>query len=222
MKKKNKSHIVYKAQNEHTGEVYIGATTNSIHQRQLDHTERANRGEQGHFHEAIATYGPEAFTWTQIDTVNSVDELARKEKEYIIQYDSKDNGYNSDAGGGIKKTVYQYKIEDGSLVNTYDCLEQAASSVDASKTCVGNACRGQNKTCNGYIWSYSSTFPIGLKDKRKKSVIQLDLDDNFMAEYKSVAEASRITGLSKTCISRCCRGERKKSGGYRWRYVKIE
>jgi len=216
----NNNYIVYKAQNEHTGEVYIGATKNSIHQRKLDHQERAERGEKGQFQEAIGTYGPEAFIWTQIDTASTTDELAQKEKEYIVHYDSKENGFNSDAGGGIQKTVYQYSIEDGSLVNTYDCLSSAAKAVGCKKTSIGNVCTGQNKSCKGYHWSYlSSTSPIKLKDKRRKTVIQMDLDGRILYEYKSVAEASRQTGVSKTCISKVCRGERRKSGGFLWKYI---
>jgi group I intron endonuclease len=218
MMKNNKFNIIYKVENKLTGEVYIGATKNSIHQRKLDHTERANRGEKGEFQEAIGTYGPEAFTWTQIDTASTTDELAQKEKAYVIQYDSKSNGYNSDAGGGIKKTTYQYSL-DGSLVNTYDCLQSAANAVSAGKTSIGNACTGQNKTCKGYVWSYSSTYPMNLTDERRKTVIQMDLDGRILQKYKSVAEASKHTGISKTCISRCCRGEREKSGGFKWKYV---
>ena len=213
------NYIIYKAQNEQTGEVYIGATTNNIHQRRLDHTERANRGGQGCFHEAIATHGSEAFNWGQIDTANSIDELAQKEKEYILEYRSKGQILNKDCGGGFKKTVYQFSIEDGSLVNTYDSLQSAANAVNVYKTSIGNVCIGQNKTCKGYYWSYSShTSPIILKDERKKMVMQLDLEDNFIAQYNSVSEASRQTGVSKTCISRCCRGERESSGGFIWKY----
>ncbi|WP_394345717.1 hypothetical protein [Gelidibacter gilvus] len=40
-----------------------------------------------------------------------------------------------------------------------------------------------------------------------------------IAEYESVAEASRQTGISKSCISKVCRGERKQSGGYIWKYI---
>ena len=46
----------------------------------------------------------------------------------------------------------------------------------------------------------------------------MDLDGRTLQKYKSVAEASRQTGISKTCISRCCRGERDKSGGFKWEY----
>ncbi len=156
----NNNYIIYKAQNEHTGEVYIGATTKSVRQRQLDHTECANRGENNKFHEAIDTYGPEAFTWTQIDSANTVNELAQKEKKYVIHYDSKENGYNSDSGGGIQKTVYQYAIEEGSLVNTFDCLESATCAVSSNKRCISSACLGINKTCKGYYWSYSFLFRL--------------------------------------------------------------
>ena len=61
---------------------YIGATKDDIGTRKRDHIQKANK-ETGHqFQEAIGTYGPEAFSWIQVDTVNSTDELARKEKEY--------------------------------------------------------------------------------------------------------------------------------------------
>lgn len=219
MSKKQKGGIVYSVKNKITGEVYIGVTTNSVHQRQLDHTERSSRGELNKFHEAISTYGADAFSWTQIDTASSNDELAQKEKEYIIHYDSKENGYNSDSGGGIQKTVYQYSIEDGSLLNTYDSLVSASKTVNAHKTCIGNACIGQNMTCKGFYWSYSLSIPFVLQeDKRIKRVIKMDLEGVVIAEYKSVTNASKETGISKTCISRVCRGERNHAGGFRWSY----
>ena len=56
-------------------------------------------------------------------------------------------------------------------------------------------------------------------DLRKKEVFQFSIDGHFLAKYVSVSEASRITELSKTCISRVCRGERKKSGGFLWKYI---
>lgn len=220
--KKNKlksAGIIYTVKCEITGEFYVGATTDSIHQRKIDHQERAKRGDKHAFAQAIATYGVEAFTWKQTDTASTTDELARKEKEYIKKLDSKEGGFNGDAGGGIKKTVYQYSIKDGSLVNTYDCLESAANAVSAYKNSIGNACIGQNKTCKGYYWSYNFSVPFNPeKDLRKKGVIQYSLSGKQLALYESVAEASKHTGISKTCISRCCRGEREKTGGYIWKY----
>ena len=190
-----------------------------MHQRKLDHTERAKRGEQGQFQEAIGTYGPEAFSWTQLDTANSSDELAKKEKEYVIQYDSKENGYNSDSGGGFKKKVYQYSIEGGSLVNQYGCLSSAASEVSANKKSISAACLGKSRSCKGFYWSYSFSDPyIWQDDKRSKKVIQLDFNGVVIGEFQSVMVASEDTGFNRSSIAKVCRGERRHAGGYKWSY----
>lgn len=37
--------------------------------------------------------------------------------------------------------------------------------------------------------------------------------------YESTSDASRKTGLSQSNISECCRGIRKTTGGYTWKYI---
>lgn len=212
------NYIIYKALNNVNNQVYIGATTNSVEQRAQDHIERANRGEEGKFQQAISTYGAGAFEWEQIDTASTVDELAQKEKQYILEYNAKENGYNSDEGGGFKKTVYQYNL-DGSLINSYCCLQDAGNAVNAMKQDISRASLSVNKLFKGFYWSYNFTEPFkSNEDNRKKAVLQYALEGYLVAKYVSVAEASRQTGLSKTSISRACRGERDSSGGYIWLY----
>lgn len=212
------NYIIYKAVNTENNMVYIGATTSSINQRKLDHTKKANRGEEGKFYDAISTYNAEAFIFTQIDTASSIDELAQKEKQYILEYNAKESGYNSDEGGGFKKTVYQYNL-DGSLINSYCCLKDAGNSVNAMKQDISRASLSVNKLFKGFYWSYNFTEPFKPdSDSRKKEVLQYALEGYLVAKYVSVAEASRQTGLSKTCISRACRRERANSGGFIWRY----
>lgn len=215
----NNNHIVYKVLNTQTGEVYVGTTTDSVHQRKLDHTERAMRGEKNKFHQAIKTYGTKAFEWTQIDTANSIDDLAQKEKQYIFEYKSKEDGYNSDLGGGFKKTIYQYNRYNGKLINTFDSLESASNAVNSSRKSISNACLGYNKFCRGFLWSYNKTEDFEQTfDLRKKIVGKYSIEGVLLVEYSSVSDASRLTGISKTCISRCCRGERAQTGGFHWKY----
>ena len=198
---------------------YIGVTKYSLKSRKKDHIQKANK-EIGHqFQEAIGTYGPEAFSWAQVDTANTISELARKEKEYILQYDCKENGYNQDAGGGFKKTVYQYSVDDGLLVGQYDSLESAANAVSGTRKSISAACLGKINNYNGYHWSFSLTIPFkSLLDKRRKEVLQIDVGGNLSAKYKPVAEASKQTGISKSPIAKTCRGEQKQTGGYYWNY----
>lgn len=54
-------------------------------------------------------------------------------------------------------------------------------------------------------------------DKRK-SVIQYDLNNNFIARYESITEASEKTGISQSCIIACCKHRAHTAGGFRWEY----
>ena len=209
--------IVYKVTNQRTEEAYIGITTRSIEERKADHIKKANKGTGGHFQEAIVTYGADAFRWEQIDTATSSNELAEKEKKYILQYDSKENGYNSDSGGGFNKVVYQFDLE-GNLIASFDGLKEIQLTLGHDKRRVSNACLTAT-VWKGHFWSYSqnNTFKPAT-DNRKKQVTQFTLDGAIIAKYSSVSEASRITGISKTCISRCSRNEREQSGGFIWNY----
>ena len=209
--------IIYKVVNTITDEVYIGATTKSIEERKADHLQKSRRKVGSYFQEAIGTYGPDAFSWQQIDTANSTNELAEKEKQYILKYNSKEQGYNSDAGGGFKKIVYQFN-EDGILINSFSSLKEIETTLNYDKRRVSNACTTAT-LWKGSYWSYSlnKTF-IPAIDSRKKKVFQYSLNGEILARYNSVAEASRETGISKTCISRCCRGERRSSSGFLWKY----
>jgi hypothetical protein len=57
-----------------------------------------------------------------------------------------------------------------------------------------------------------------LLDKRRKEVLQIDIEGNLVAQFKSVAEASRQTGISKSPITKTCREEQDQAGGYYWNY----
>ena len=52
---------------------------------------------------------------------------------------------------------------------------------------------------------------------RSEMVLQIDLEGNTIAKYKSLTEASRKTGINLTSISNVCNGKRNTAGGYIWR-----
>lgn len=59
---------------------------------------------------------------------------------------------------------------------------------------------------------------LGDKSHTSKPVIQLSLLGEFIAEYSSQADAARITNIKQSNISKCCKGERKTTGGFMWIY----
>lgn len=51
-----------------------------------------------------------------------------------------------------------------------------------------------------------------------KSIIQFDIDGNFIKEWVSASLVERELGILKPNICKCCKGERKSAGGYIWKY----
>lgn len=68
-----------------------------------------------------------------------------------------------------------------------------------------------------YNSNYGSCTQKISKAKRK-AVLMLDLEGNFIQEFYSSREASRITGISSGNIRSCCIGDRKQAGGRIWKW----
>jgi hypothetical protein len=51
-----------------------------------------------------------------------------------------------------------------------------------------------------------------------KVVLQFDIDNNFIKKYESIKEASLGTGCSKSRIVDVCRGRRKHTKNFIWKY----
>ncbi len=59
---------------------------------------------------------------------------------------------------------------------------------------------------------------FGKDHHRSKTVLQYDLQDNFITEYGSIREAERKTSIKHSNISSVCLGSQKTAGGYKWVY----
>lgn len=211
-----KEGIIYKATNIINGQIYVGATTKDLKQRINDHINKSDKDYNHKFQKAILEFGKENFIWDQIDTAISLNDLALKESKYIEECDSFRNGYNSDRGGGIKKTIYQFN-STGELMNTFDSLSEASNTTAVSEGSISHASLGDRKTSNGFYWTYTNTFDLK-EDSRKKKVEQRSLEHKSINTFDSIAEASAVTGINKCSIAKCCRKERKKAGGFLWEY----
>ena len=75
---------------------YIGKTIHSLHLRKGQHL-RSN--ETTHFHRALRKYGKDMFEWNVIKECKTEKELDNQEINFIKEYDTYKNGYNSTVGG---------------------------------------------------------------------------------------------------------------------------
>lgn len=88
--------IIYKAENIHTGECYIGQTKKDLSRKIFDHEYEAfNRQATNKFHSALREYGRRAFDWSVVATCDDYTKLSKMESTYIKKYDSIKNGYNT-------------------------------------------------------------------------------------------------------------------------------
>lgn len=56
-----------------------------------------------------------------------------------------------------------------------------------------------------------------LRKPRGVSVIQFNMNNEYIAEYRSVTEAYRETGISRESISQCVNNYTHSAGGYLWK-----
>jgi len=75
---------------------------------------------------------------------------------------------------------------------------------------------GYNHSNGGKCNDYETIIKVRNGNQNKKGVIQYSKNGNFIAEYKSRAEASRETGIKVQDISSACRGKIFSAGGYLW------
>lgn len=48
------------------------------------------------------------------------------------------------------------------------------------------------------------------------AIVQLDINNNFITEYRSAKMAEEITGIYRSSIRKCCSGKQKTAGGFKW------
>ena len=123
--------IIYLGYNQITDKRYIGATTGDLDKRIREHLDTGVSNNSTFFTSELLLYGLEKYLFEVIDTAETTDELAQKEIYYINKYNTFHDGYNSDRGGGFKKTIYQFEFDNPEPIATYQSLEEAGNSVNA-------------------------------------------------------------------------------------------
>jgi len=52
----------------------------------------------------------------------------------------------------------------------------------------------------------------------ERAVIQMDLNGGLIKEFKSIKEAAESTNTHNGKIVQVCKGQRKTSNGFKWKY----
>ena len=121
--------------------------------------------------------------------------------------------------------IRQYDL-NGIFIKQYYSYDEIKKEIDVSIVNIQRTCRGIRNSSGGYQWKkVSAEEPITniepIVEVPAVSVRPINCyDDNGMliAEYKSIAEAVRISGVNSKSIRDAAKGKQKHAGGYVWKY----
>ena len=217
-----RTYYIYKATNKINGKSYVGQTCD-FHSRVWQH-QRCYEKEDCDFHRAIKEFGFDNFSWEIIETCESEDRACELEKYYIEKFNTYRDGYNMTKGG--KGAPYHNARAvvlltlDGQYIKRYD------SAMDAEIDGFHNAdvllnCKGKRRQTKGYMFMFEDEYESnGAKTYRKpepngmRSIVQCDMEGNFIQKFKSLQEAASITGTNRTTISGVLSNTYKSANGY--------
>ncbi len=91
--------VIYGLYNIKTNKWYIGQTTQNIDKYIAECYKNGKGGNRTKIAQAIKKYGWESFRSINLDIAITIEELNKKEIEYMVKYDSIKNGYNLREGG---------------------------------------------------------------------------------------------------------------------------
>lgn len=111
--------------------------------------------------------------------------------------------------GTKKRRVFQ--LLNNKVIAEYDSIAEASDNTGYSMQSI-SASINNGGYAHGFRWVTDSEY------KHERGVIQLSLDGEYIAEFKSAMQASKLTGINRASIYNCCIGKNKTAGGYKWIY----
>ena len=120
--------------------------------------------------------------------------------------------------------IDQYDLE-GNYLKTYKSMGEASRQTGIQKNSIWLVVNNKEHayTAGGFLWARKGEkvrLPTSKKvaNKNYNPILQFDLQGNFLKEYSCGADAAKELGIRSSDIYRVCKGERKSSHGYIWKY----
>jgi len=182
---------------------YIGQTVRNVSERWKEHIADSRNCPKTLLHKAIAKYGPSMFVVRIIEEDISINNLDEREKYWISEFDTFNNGYNlTDGGQGIGQRDLSEESRDkirqthfGNLKST-ECIEKV---------------RQAHKSSDNYPKN-----PEGGRLHAKQKVRGTHIQTGEIIEFDSIKEAADAIGIKYPNICACFRGRQHHAGNYKW------
>jgi hypothetical protein len=139
----------------------------------------------------------------------------------------------------MKIPILQYDLK-GNFIKEWGSIREASQELNLHN--IGGVCRGKYLTCGNFIFRYkTSPLPDNYvlppnknknkkreewvcnkmkkpKPSKQKPIIQYDLENNIIKEWKSIREAAMTLNINPGRISSCCSGKILKIKNFTFKY----
>lgn len=218
-----KEYVVYMLKNTANGKYYIGQTCN-IEYRKMQHMSHSHNDL---IRKDLKEYGADCFVFLILARGLNARQADFVETEMIDLFDAADSdmGYNKQTGGhngrpNLETRKRQSLAHVGKSPTTEQREKQRISMIGKNK----GAKNGMYGTHHSEEWrqkmrerftgeknpNYNVGIPVEQIDKATGKVVNT---------FCCASDASRKLEFSKSHIAECCKGQRKSSNGYMWRYA---
>lgn len=219
----NNTYTIYVHENKVNGKLYIGQTSQKVERRWLN-------GEgyrtQSYFYNAIQKYGWNNFNHIILFENLSLDEANIIEEYLIKKYKTLDrkHGYNRKFGG----ENYHVNVDAKNRMSKRHANFSGKNNPHYGKSHSEETRKRISQTKKEkyskenhpmYGKNHSIKAKLKMSDAKGVKVNMYDLKENFIKSFNSIAKASTQMNIDRSCISMCCRGKLKTSGGYIWKYA---
>lgn len=117
------------------------------------------------------------------------------------------------------KPVAQFSL-NGQLLQFYGSIKEAEKITGINN--ISKICRLEKGQAGGYQWRF---FKLGIEKISPyikggtQTVLQYDLNGNFIHEFNSLTEAAKAVGAANTTgITIACQNNNRTAKGFKWRY----
>ena len=208
--------IIYKWTNKKNCKKYVGQT---IHpEKRYQQHKRGERADSQIIDRAILKYGAKNFDYTVLLTIHADtrEELRRLLDEAEIasirleqSYYKTGKGYNMTLGG-MTRGSYNHSEETRLKLSK---IKKGKKLSEVAKRNIAEGHRGLKFT------ELHKTNLQKANTCRMKGVRQMTKEGILVAEYPSIKEAERQTGVNRGNISDCIKHPTRAAGGYKWKMV---
>lgn len=208
---------IYIIRNIISGDFYIGSSIN-IKRRFYEHKTALtnNKHHSIILQRAWNKYGKDSFRFEELELIDNQHIICR-EQFYLDSLKPVYNICNIAGKGNTNKRSLEFiekmKLglyrarQDGRWMNSEHLLKMQDGRKRVGYSLEERKARSDRQKGNKF---------------REISIIQYDREGNILSEYKSATEAARVNNWKDySTITACCKGRRKSSHNYIWKYKNI-